>query len=739
MRRSPKMALQALMCIFLLVLPLPSLAEGDDTNAANITDLSLWADMYQVMSGASTTGTPDTLQQPLNIRTPEGIYAYVLVDDHLLTEATHSGLKQETALKNYFTFLLNQTEVAGILFAAPWSLLNPRDPATTAEGSSPYDWTPLKAAFEAIEDWNNNPDNSGPAKTLQLNVTAGFNSPPWIFDHLTSCDALFSQLNLTSTISCGYTSIFVQTEVASPGPAKLPLPWDTSYHALWKTFLQKLWSHINENNWQQDVVSVAVAGPTATSTEIILPNENDQRKYSPLQLPSPPTNSNIDALSAWNCLLANNYGVKSSYLNSNRAFIEEWANAIDMFGEIFSELTLVVTTGNGLPNFNLVPDPAKPGETSSSGCGLHGVKLPDLSASANSNLLKPHPAFESDCGTAPLRPMDCPAEVAILAYFAEPPVVGPNAKAIQENALSASDDNVGTLLSLSNASVKWLAQESESLTLVGPQPDIPPPATGLPLVSRILGGLQFNHAASTPATTAKQGCPELEASPGFCNPDSSHPKSYHINPEQAIRNTLKVFFAGASGGGASAFSAPGTIKNNDLPIKDAPLNYLQIWAADIVYASGFGGCATSVIMKNPAPSTTLSCYKTTSTLDLLVNASKHIPTTDPVVLPLFGYNQCSNKKQVPTCKAGLFQRDAFQGDLVCVSKAQKNQADAQSDPKTYGPNFSLNDSKSGIAYGRCKSGFVWRQAYMGDYVCVRNQQLLSENIDYLAGVGVDCH
>jgi hypothetical protein len=120
MRGSLKRALDALMCIFvLLALPLPGLAQGDDTNAANITDLSLWADMYQVMAGTSTTGTPDTLQQPLSIRTPKGIYAYVLVDNHLLTEARHSGLDQETALKHYFAFLLNQPEIAGILFAAP--------------------------------------------------------------------------------------------------------------------------------------------------------------------------------------------------------------------------------------------------------------------------------------------------------------------------------------------------------------------------------------------------------------------------------------------------------------------------------------------------------------------------------------------------------------------------------------------------------------------------------------------
>lgn len=732
MRTWLKRALQALLCIFALpALPLPSLAQGDDTNAAKITDLSLWADMYQVMAGTSTKGTPDTLQQPLNIRTPRGIYAYVLVENHLLTEVKNSGLDEETALKHYFSFLLNQQEIAGILFAAPWSLLNPHDPMITMPESDAYTLTSLTAAFEAIDDYNRHHSDH---KNLQLNVAAGFNSPQWLFDYLPLCDRLFTQLNLTAPIPCGSTNVFVQTEVtpAQVGHAKLPLPWDKTYHTKWEAFLRYLWSYINNNKWQNHVVSIALAGPTATSSEIMLPNENDQKKYSPLQLPSTPTNSSIDALSAWNCLLANNYGVDSSYLNSDRAFIEEWANTIDMFGEIFSELTLVVTTGNGLPNFNLAPDPTKKSETAVSGCGLLGIKLPDLSALAYQKLLKSHPAFESDCGPDPMRPMDCPAEVAILAYFAEPPVGGPNAKATQENALSASDNNVGSLLSLSNAGVKWLAKYSEDSVLLGPQPG---GSIGIPLASRILGGLQFNHAASTPKTTAKQGCPELEASEGYCNPLVPGSEPYPITPEQAIRNTLKVFFAGTSGDGATAFGAPSTINNNDfgVPIKDAPINYLQIWAPDILYAAG--GCALSSVLTNPG-----GCNTGTSTRDVLVNASKYIPTTKPVALPLFGYDKCSNKK--PSCKSGYYPRGAFDGDLVCVSKTDKKQADTESEPTTYVPNFALDASKSNVAYGRCKSGFVWRQAYMGDYVCVTPPHgiaILAQNADYSSGIGVDCH
>jgi hypothetical protein len=47
-----------------------------------------------------------------------------------------------------------------------------------------------------------------------------------------------------------------------------------------------------------------------------------------------------------------------------------------------------------------------------------------------------------------------------------------------------------------------------------------------------------------------------------------------------------------------------------------------------------------------------------------------------------------------------------------------------------------------VPYGVCEAGYIWRQAYMGDYVCVTPQeqeQILNENQDFYFGVGVRCH
>jgi hypothetical protein len=66
-----------------------------------------------------------------------------------------------------------------------------------------------------------------------------------------------------------------------------------------------------------------------------------------------------------------------------------------------------------------------------------------------------------------------------------------------------------------------------------------------------------------------------------------------------------------------------------------------------------------------------------------------------------------------TCASGYVWREAFPGDLVCVDPSQRDQAaaDNAAAPARVDPNG---------AYGplSCVSGYVWRDAYDGDAVCV---------------------
>src|ERR1022692_1377797 len=80
-----------------------------------------------------------------------------------------------------------------------------------------------------------------------------------------------------------------------------------------------------------------------------------------------------------------------------------------MYGEIFSSVTLVATTGAGLPDLAVM-----------------GFTVPSDFSS-----VCPHPN------------MDCAAETTILSYFEKRTVGGANAKAVQEDGMETSRVSVG--------------------------------------------------------------------------------------------------------------------------------------------------------------------------------------------------------------------------------------------------------------------------------------------------------
>jgi hypothetical protein len=147
----------------------------------------------------------------------------------------------------------------------------------------------------------------------------------------------------------------------------------------------------------------------------------------------------------------------------------EWNNAIDLFGSIFSGITLVATTGDGFPNFA--------GAT---------VTIP--------------PAFMADCAVSPN--VDCAAETTILAYFIQPAVGGANAKATQTSGMEAA--RVGNV-NLGVPGVKQPSQSTAQLTSASAQ---------------ILGGEQFNTTFSI--ATLQEGCtstfpPNANDTPAGCS------------------------------------------------------------------------------------------------------------------------------------------------------------------------------------------------------------------------------
>ena len=204
-------------------------------------------------SGAGARGA-DT------IRRPRGIYAVV---------AETRGNKAAD-----FDALLSNPAVSGLAIRTFWSTLQPE--------KSRYDFSSLEAAFAAA---------AAKHKTVQLILVPGFGTPSWVLDELSSCDDVPSAAGepakgrrggraaargqpspSTHTESahapCGKATFEVSEGRANGEKQALPLPWNPTYKRYWKAFLTAVAARFGTND---AFVSIAVAGPTAESVEIILP------------------------------------------------------------------------------------------------------------------------------------------------------------------------------------------------------------------------------------------------------------------------------------------------------------------------------------------------------------------------------------------------------------------------------------------------------------------------------------
>ena len=126
------------------------------------------------------------------------------------------------------------------------------------------------------------------------------------------------------------------------------------------------------------LVSVDVAGPSAASTETLMPDNANTG--------SQPQFLDILPNAMWLKLLAFAYPGQTAYQKSDQAFIDQWNAAIDTFGKVFSGVTLVLWAEPGLPNL-----------------AATGYAVPA--------------AFKDACPTVD---MDCAAVTTILAHFVDP-------------------------------------------------------------------------------------------------------------------------------------------------------------------------------------------------------------------------------------------------------------------------------------------------------------------------------
>jgi uncharacterized protein (TIGR03437 family) len=544
------------------------------------------------------------------LRRPRGIYAVVNVEGEITRQQKANPSITSAQLDAYFDSLylnlLNDPAIAGLTLQVHWDTLNPNPPSA----ANAYFWNYVDDAFAQAAAWDaQNP--SGTPKTIQLIVTPGFQSPQWILAQIPSCDGLFQTPVATPPSTCG-TATFTGFQEGGDGSV-LPLPWNPVYKTAWRTFLTALAARYGPN---PAFVSIAVAGPTAASAEMIVPNDansnNPQTKFGTAITPT----------NMWIQLLAFHYACQTAYLKTNQAFIDEWNNAIDAFGATFSGITLVATTGDGLPNFA-------------------GTKVTIPSALA------------ADCASNPN--LDCAAETTILVYFMQPAVGGANAKATQTSGMEASRVGNGNL---GVPGVKQLSQSTSQLT---------------PASAQVLGGSQFNTTFSI--DTLAEGCtstfppnandtpvgciippscltndcipvvciPQACLAPGVTQADLTSYKNFNavpgkdlISPEQAQYNVLNVYFDGTAV--ASSFGGTTGV---------APLNYLQIYSPDIQYAQANVNAPVAVVETSGA-------IVSMTSQDLLNLASQQLLSiSEPALLPAIDLNGVvPASSSTPTIESG---------------------------------------------------------------------------------------
>ncbi len=217
--------------------------------------------------GIAQTGPP---------RQPLGIYYRLTIQQD-----------SDAEISNNVAAALTNSAISGILAVFTWANLNP------APGSN--EWRLLDDVFGTVEQWNST--NLNNRKTVQLGINPGFDSPPWVLSNLTSCDGLFmtnlvgsivytntqNLLELIGTNSgftnsdCGCAGFLESESKGSPKILQLPLPWNGYYKRMWKSFIESVAAKYGTNPL---LVSITVDGPTASSSEMILPNEtNDPTNY----------------------------------------------------------------------------------------------------------------------------------------------------------------------------------------------------------------------------------------------------------------------------------------------------------------------------------------------------------------------------------------------------------------------------------------------------------------------------
>ena len=410
------------------------------------------------------------------VRQPLGVYAHVDVDDAIAAYKAYrrspawNGEDEHTYLRNLYGGMFEGNPgLAGITFGIYWDRIEKNDPdCAFYHDCSPggdvngNDWGYLDDVFTEAKAFS---------KTVQLIITPGVDSPPWLFKRLLpSCDVLFL-VSFANPQPCGEVTFSVFPEDTKADGHVFPLPWDGTYQFWWGRFLSEVNDRYKD---RREFVSIAIAGPIGASTEMILPTTLDGSFQSPAW----------PADEAWSVLIANSFPNSSvNYQHSDQVFVKQWKKAIDAYEGIFKNVTLFLSpdSGDKLPEFGRDEPPDDPGWL-----------------------------FTADCSTAADYPMSCKAKTDVLTYFLA--TEGGRQLATQVGGMTASS---ALTPEAGNSGIGVGGVK----VLTGPLSQSPP----------ILGGAEFDKPVSTKnlATREEQGCTSAERMAKECKGISPELAAYN--------------------------------------------------------------------------------------------------------------------------------------------------------------------------------------------------------------------
>jgi hypothetical protein len=115
---------------------------------------------------------------------PLGVYAKVDVEDAIsgfTNSASPSTAELHGLVRTLYADLLANPAISGITVGQHWDHIELYDPTNSPDGSAGYDWSYLDDAFAEANAAN---------KSVQLIITPGVDSPPWLLTNIPSCDGL---------------------------------------------------------------------------------------------------------------------------------------------------------------------------------------------------------------------------------------------------------------------------------------------------------------------------------------------------------------------------------------------------------------------------------------------------------------------------------------------------------------------------------------------------------------------